>query len=219
MTNTTTNEKNKNLRSKFLSLPTTHYPLPTNKGFSLVELIVVVGIVLMITSSVLYNHSHFSGAFTLESLAYEVALTVREAQFFGLNVREANIGVGTFDTGYGVYFDMASPTSFIFFADLNRNRFYDGVSELLDIYNITQGNSITNLCLDSACALSATELTISFSRPNPDAYIKTDNPAECGGVATNSGCGEGIIIVSSPKSSVIDKKITVTSTGQISVGN
>ncbi len=197
-------------------LSTINYKPSTNSGFSLIELIVVVGIMIVITSVVLVNHTRFSGAFTLENLAYEIALTVRQAQFFGLNVRGADIGASTtFETGYGVHFDTSSPTSFIFFADTDKDHIYNGASDVVvDVYNITQGNQIASLCLDSACSTSVNQLTIAFSRPDPDAYITTGTPTDCGGAY----CAEGIVVISSSKPTIADKKITVTSTGQISVG-
>lgn len=187
------------------------------KGFSLIELIVVVAIITLLTSATLFSHSRFSGGVTLESLAYEIALTVRQAQFFGINVR--NVG-GVFDAGYGVYFDKNNPTSFILFADTNDDRFYSGPSEIIEVYTITRGNQIKYLCVDSECVnpeVSIVEgLQITFVRPEPDAVIKTTNTTLCG-AGTSLECGLAEIHIGSPKENTPDKIISVGVTGFISV--
>lgn len=191
------------------------------KAFSLIELIVVIGIITLITSVVLFNHNTFSGGVALENLAYEVALAVRQAQFFGINVRVADVGGNpTFDAGYGVYFDINNPTTFILFSDLNNNRFYDGASENVDIYTITRGNEIKLLCVDAGCSNPSTqafdELHITFIRPEPDAIIKTKDPYLCG-TGTSIQCSLAKIYVGSPSDNVRDKIISVGVTGFISV--
>ncbi|MFC1733488.1 hypothetical protein ACFL6I_24580, partial [candidate division KSB1 bacterium] len=77
-----------------------------NSGFSMIELVVSTGIMIMITMVVLVNHAAFGGNILVGSLAYDVGLSIRQAQVFGLSVREFGIGTGTFDVGYGVHFDI-----------------------------------------------------------------------------------------------------------------
>ena len=203
-----------------LKLPTTNYQLPTNFGFTLIELLMVISIMTLITSVVLFNHSRFSGGVILENLAYDIALTVRQAQFFGINVRETSLGGGGFDSGYGVYFDKSNPTSFIFFADTNNNHYYDGIPELIEIYNIIQGNHIIYLCVDSGCvnpeSSTVDEIQVTFRRPDPNAFIKTESVADCGAGASDS-CGSANIYISSLGGNIPNRIVSVSSTGQISI--
>ena len=67
-------------------LKTKNLKLLTKRAFSLIELLVVLAIITLITSIVLINHSVFNGGVVLESLAYEIALITRQAQFFSINV-------------------------------------------------------------------------------------------------------------------------------------
>lgn len=202
----------------------TNKKLQTNKGFSIVELMVVVAMITIITGVALVRHTVFSGGVALENLAYEIALTVRQAQFFGMNVKGFGSGVGTdFTTGYGAYFSVSDPTSFILFADIDDDRVYDGVSELVEKYNIVRGNRIKYLCVVGSvdyCVepdLSPViDLTIVFLRPDPDAIIKTDNISDCG-ADPSVGCSSAQIYVGSPKDDVPDKIINVGITGQISI--
>src|SRR3989344_4615422 len=50
------------------------------RGFTLVELMVVTGILVVITSLILANNTRFGGAVLLENLAYDIALSMRKAQ-------------------------------------------------------------------------------------------------------------------------------------------
>ena len=219
------NQENVNLRSRFAFLPTTNYSPPTNKGFSLIELIAVVTITTIITGIALINHSVFSGGVALENLAYEIALTVRQAQFFGMNVKGFGTGESVvFESAYGVYFTTSNPTSFILFADIDEDREYDGVSELVEQYNIIRGNRIKYLCVDtggldycdSPSESPVTDLSIFFLRPDPDAIIKTDNTGDCGS-DPSIGCSYAQVYVGSPKDEVLDKIINVSIIGQISI--
>jgi hypothetical protein len=174
----------------------------------------VISIVTLISSTTLFNHSKFNSSVTLENLAYEVALTIRQAQFFGMYVREVNLGTANFDTGYGVYFNKGTdPTSFIFFADLDDDNIYDATGELLDKFNMVSGNNISSICVDngSGCT-SVNEVYISFKRPNPDAIIKTNNYSNC-----TTGCSLVKIYIGTPRENVSDKIVTVSSVGQISI--
>ncbi len=187
-----------------------------NRAFSVIELLVVVAIISLISGIVLYNHRIFSGGVALENLAYEIALTIRQAQFFGVNVRVAQTTSGgtTFEAPYGVYFDINNPSQFIFFADLDADGYYDSPGELVEAYNITPGRQIKNLCIEDSCASPVDELNITFKRPDPDAVIKTDKVPDCG-----DGCSSAQIYVGTTDGSLPDKVVNIGVTGQISIEN
>lgn len=150
------------------------------KGFSLVELIVSVAIFLVITSIILVKHSQFSGTLLIENLAYDIALSVRKAQVFGLSVREFTPGSNEFNVGYGVHFDSASNNTYIFFADRNRNEKYDDSSEIIETLTLRRGNTVSQFCgtlasgLEKCSPSDISFLDIVFERPNPDAIIKSN---------------------------------------------
>ena len=121
-----------------------------NKGFSIVELVVTVAIFGIITSVILANNAKFNSATHLNNLIYEIALTVRQAQVFGISVRETEAGAGEFGVGYGVYFDTSNDNSFVLFADLNGNEQYDGTNELVDLLTIKGENRISQICVTDA---------------------------------------------------------------------
>ena len=186
------------------------------RAFSLIELLVVVGIFTVISTIVLANHSRFNSSVLLGSLAYDIALSVREAQVYGLSVRGVN---ANFQVGYGVHF--ATANSYILFADTNANKKYDDgtgsepADTVVSSYSLSAGHQISRFC--GVTALGAEEcsdtsvidrLDIVFFRPDPDAVISSANP----GIYSAAHV--------TVRSSVVETRtISIASTGQISVAN
>jgi prepilin-type N-terminal cleavage/methylation domain-containing protein len=184
------------------------------KGFSLVELLVTISIFAILTVIILTQNAQFNGTILLNNLAFDVALSVRQAQVYGLSVRQSTSST-PFDVGYGVNFDITNPTSYILFADGNNNSRYDtSPSEALNVFTVNHADKISSLCgTDSAGAQTCssggvlTRLTIVFKRPNLDAQISSN---VAGGVYQTA-----TITVSSPNNNT--RTVSIASTGQISV--
>lgn len=100
--------------------------LKNNRGFSLVELMVTITIFIMITSITLTNYPRFSNKLSLDLLAQDIALSVRQAQISGASVLGSKSKEGEearVFKAYGVHFeaprsedDNAYP--YLIFADL-----------------------------------------------------------------------------------------------------
>lgn len=82
-------------------------------GFTLIELMVVLAIIVVITTVTMTSQSSFNKTLILANTAYDVALTMRSAQTYGLSSRAR----GTADVGYGLHFQTSPATSFTFFSD------------------------------------------------------------------------------------------------------
>jgi len=81
-------------------------------------MLVVLAIIITITSVALVSQSSFNKTLVLANTAYDIALTLRSAETYGLGSRAANISATTIvKTGYGVNFQRATPGVFTFFAD------------------------------------------------------------------------------------------------------
>src|ERR1035437_4022736 len=95
-------------------------------GFTLVELMVTVGIFLFMTALVVAKYGSFNDGTLLTSMSYDVALTLRSAQSYGLNVQSYN-SQNLFNYPYGIHFSSAagSNNQMILFADVNVNNIYD----------------------------------------------------------------------------------------------
>ena len=186
-----------------------------NKGFSMIELVVSTGIMLMITMVVLVNHAAFGGNVLIGALAYDVGLSVRQAQVFGLSVREFGVGSGTFNIGYGVHFDIDNASSYEIFADVNKSKTFDVGDGTEEVFLIGQGFSVARICGTTVASIercsnvdSISTLDITFIRPDPDAIIRIDGDA-----ATVYQSAR--IVVQSPQGK--EREVTVESTGQISI--
>src|SRR5512133_2633560 len=80
------------------------------RGFSLIEMIVVIGIIALLSTVTLSNYKDVSSRISLENLAQQIALTVRQAQVYGISVVR---GTGSVYPSYGVHF--AGQNSFVLF--------------------------------------------------------------------------------------------------------
>ena len=197
----------KSLKSKILSLiGTWNLELGTSinvkpsKGFTLMEMVVTVGIFALISTVVIVRNAQFDNETLLQNLAYDVALSVRQAQQFGVNVRASE---GVFSGSYGIHFDAEQQTYFMF-TDINENGLYDE-DELLETYTLGRGATIGAICDPSSKGdCGHKQLDVVFRRPDPDAVINNGDLSQAT-VELVSGRGDGSRIIS------------IESTGQISI--
>lgn len=180
------------------------------RAFSLMELLVVVGIFVLITGVVLANHNKYNTSVLLGNTAYSIALSIRQAQVYGLSTQRYNT---TFQVGYGLHF--TSPTSYEFYADLNRDKKWDASDQVIQTYTLGRGHTILRFCgydvqNNASCSDADVidHLDVSFLRPEPDATISSGAalPYSRGTIVVQSSGGE-------------TRTVTVASTGQISVSN
>jgi len=195
-------------------------------GFTLVELLVTISIFAILTGVVLFNQTKFNSTILLTNLAYDTALTIRQAQTYGINIKE--FGSSKF-VPYGVHFDITDPVnnkSFILFADTNYDYdtergdgLYNGSNGAevpepsrcevdmgcVNRYSIKRGNYIGELCFvndDGTDDCGVKTLDIVFQRPNPDAHIVIDGGTDYDGkvkikLMAAGGGSERIVVVQS----------------------
>lgn len=197
-----------------MKLSTNNYQLTTLRAFTLVELIVSVSIITLFGLLLLIKHNQFGESIALNNLAYETGLALREAQVFGISVREQ--AGGEFGHAYGVSLNYNNPDRFISFIDSHPvltessspdGRYTAGQDELLNTYMIGRGNYIEDVCvLNGGTESCEKAVDVTFLRPEPDANF----------VVEGGGSADTVIIkLRSPKGQT--KQVSVTSTGQISV--
>jgi prepilin-type N-terminal cleavage/methylation domain-containing protein len=168
------------------------------RGFSIVEMMVVLAIITIITTIALIGQSQFDRSFILTDTAYTVAYSIRTAQALGLSSQK--FGSAT-NTGYGVQFSAAD--SYTSFADVSPaspgssqsgicpghaaaagtvearpgNCVYDSSSERVQTYSFRRGYRIARFCGTSAggsvyCSGSEIDsLNILFQRPSTESVI------------------------------------------------
>lgn len=195
------------------------------RGFSLIELLAVTAIIVIISSIMLSNTPAFGGTITLRNLTYDVALSIRQAQTYGISVRKFTPtgSTGVFAQGYGVNFQLSSPTTYLIFADVNANGHYTGaaagVEELVKSFDLNQNFRMVDVCVTPVngteqCAVTTgtfDRINIIFIRPEPDARIR---------IATASTVYPTLyqrarVILQAPRGDKMS--VLVEATGQISV--
>ncbi len=90
------------------------------RGFTLVELLVVLAIIVTITGVLFTSRSDFNNTIILSNTAYDIALTIRNMQNYGIGSRTVG---AVKNVGYGVRFassvaDPSLKTFFVTFADI-----------------------------------------------------------------------------------------------------
>lgn len=204
-----------------------------SRGFTLIELLVVCGIMVIVSAIILASNNKFGGQVLLQNFAYDVALSIREAQVYGISVERFGSGAGSsFTAGYGIHFDLSSPKNYTLFADaVTVNGLYDcpspGVTcELVNANTINRDYVISQLCYtpqggteicNSSTSGTPKTLDILFVRPEPDALI-TACGASCASscLLTPSSCASAArITLRSPQGQTMS--VTVEANGQIAV--
>lgn len=195
-----------------------------NSGFTLIELVVSISIFAFMTAFLVGKYGGFNQSVLITNSAYDVALTIRGAQSYGLNVKGVDVVTGgvsstRFTYPYGGHFSSAvgANTTYILFADTNLNtsgNFYSvydlGTDVDINKTTLRKGTIISSVCVGSneASCNTVTTVDISFRRPDPDAIITAD------GMTGSKYAFTKISILASNGSK---KSVTVRSTGQISI--
>lgn len=175
------------------------------KGFTTIELIVTISILVIITTAIFIKYPAFRQSISLKRTAQEIALTIRQAQVYGLSVKEFQPGTSIF-SGYGVHFESGTD-SFILFADIDNNKTYD-VGENVQVFQIQTGDKISGLCANGICG--ANKMDIVFYLTNPPVSITTDT----GGTLPFGSSYAGVVISSLQGQT---KTVSVLASGQIAV--
>ena len=147
----------------------------------MLELLIVIGIAAIITSTVLGNYPEFSRRLAIEREAQLVALALREAEERAIRTKRTEAVSEPFNPPYGVHFDLGSgPTDpkrkqYILFADTDPggNTGYYDVGEEIEIMTIGRSVRLKDLCADEKqpplftgdCDIDS--LSITFRRPAP----------------------------------------------------
>ncbi len=160
-------------------------------GFTLVELMVSISIMMIISALVLLNQTKYTEGIALSQVADEIGLNLRQAQIYGVAVKEFRAD-SNFLASYGIEFDISSrgsKTEYVSFGDRDpKNGIYDGAwscptganLECISKTNIRVGNEIEALCqifINAPEDCTVTRADITFVRPETSAGMKFYNNA------------------------------------------
>ena len=178
-------------------------------GFTMVELAVTMGIFVMLTSVVLANYRTFSNNADFLNVADNVALSLREAQIYGVGSKGAVVSCGapasSFNCAYGVSFPRGG-TSYIIFVDKDDSHTYETGEEVETV--ALPSNTIIG---DTVCGTGCADgVDITFKRPDPDARIVSRGLVGQG----EPGYDAGVIVIQNPTKK---SRVTISRAGQISI--
>ncbi len=179
------------------------FNLKKNKksGFSIIEFIVVMSIFAIMSGVSLFNYNEYRNKIEEMNIAQDIALSVRQAQLYGISASNRDVGQSFEDTQdesdffstsvvditnntsiRGVAFD-AQNKKITLFEDVNQNNTYNsGVDRILDERQVLSSRVSIKTCLSDSgvpsnfatCPLvddSSNLVNVTFQRPYPDAYI------------------------------------------------
>lgn len=171
-----------------------------SEGFTMIELMVTMGLFMVMTGAVLANYRTFDTNAKFSNASEDIVLALRQAQVYGAGVKGQG---GSFDVPYGVHF-APNADNIILFADINGDGKYTGADGLPVDTIKWQGNIKINslTCGGLPCT---SFLDITFKRPDIGAIINDSSAVPY--------LGSVVIITNGAKTSTT----TISSAGQISL--
>ena len=189
-------------------------PRLSKRGITIIELIIIIALMAVLTATVVLRKRDFDNTTLLKNTAYELALSVREAQAYGVSVHRDASDIGG---RYGMHISLSSPESTVLYADNNENNVYDpGENRKINIFK--KPFSLKNICVtltsgaeDCADANpTILGLEILFIRPNPDAHlyvVRVGNVVEA--------VSKAKVSIGTPENKTVD--VNISNIGQVSV--
>lgn len=148
----------------------------TVSAFTLVELVVVLGILALISVMVIAGSGGRRQEILLQQEGYRVATFLRSAQVYGVGVKEAPAG---FDAAFGVYAKPGEPL--VLFSDTDSSGTYDPAQDdLLEQLALPEPFHVLDVCAFQAASggwrcgptNNVQAVHVTFRRPNPEAVIR-----------------------------------------------
>lgn len=137
-----------------------------NKGFTVVEIVVVLGIMVIITGIMLFNVGSEKQNSALFRSAQKLSLDLRKVENYALSskvFKDSKV-----PCGWGIHFNGAGSTSYIIFADTalftncsDRDYKRSSSSEDLETVNLEAGVKIDNINIDNTIS------DVTFTPPAP----------------------------------------------------
>jgi len=168
------------------------------KGFTLVELLVVTGIIVLLSAIILPNYQSIARQFALQRSAHKLAQDIRRVEEMAMSTKEFQGEVPK--GGYGICFKLSWGDYYKIYADKNGNEKFDEEDGEMETLNLERGIYIKDI--------SPSSLSINFKSPIPTVKIKTE---------AGQDSATAIITLSLKSDSTKIKIIKVNSIGLIDV--
>ena len=136
----------------------------SQKSFTLIELLGVIGIIVILTAIIFPNYRVGASQFALERSAYKLAQDIRRAAEMAMSAKEFEEEIPK--GGYGAHFSTSWQAEYKLYADKNGNEEYNE-GEKVETIRLEKGVIIKEI--------SYPELSINFKPPAPTVKLSQDS--------------------------------------------
>lgn len=192
------------------------------RGFTLLEMIVVIAIVVIMTGIILANLPSMSSGISVDLVAQETAIYIRSAQTYTSAVKAS--ASGEFYNTFGLHF-IKNSKNFVLFVDNDKGGYgeeSEGV-KIQERYTLPGDFFVKNLIGNesSGSNLTPDELDVVFIRPQMKAsFFSGTSGTDCdANRLTSCNWASAKICVGSSRASDVTRVVTIYNNGQIAVSN
>ncbi len=199
-----------------------------DRGFTIAEIMVVLGIFAVVSGIILFNYQSFRTNTTVNTVSQEIALTVRKAQSYALGLQATGILANLPIKGYGVRFESTRPDQITFFTELSPvdNQFTTSTNfcgapvpgeECIEYYRIETGDKIEDLIVDGEVLKltdPASSVDVIFKKPSGDVVFCVHKFGSTCSSAVSTPVSVFDIVLVSPDG--VRKYVHIFGNGQIS---
>jgi len=140
-------------------------------GFTIVELLVVVAVIVFMTGVLLLNWRSGERTLALSRVVHKAGQDVRRVQELALRAQAHNCAVGSI-SAYGIFFNQSTPGSYLLFAECNSTNAYEsgvGGDDVVDTIQLEAGVMIQGVSPGST-------VSIVFVPPTPRVFLNPGSP-------------------------------------------
>ncbi|MDD5144685.1 MAG: prepilin-type N-terminal cleavage/methylation domain-containing protein [Candidatus Pacebacteria bacterium] len=131
-----------------------------NKAFTLIELMVVTALIALVSILIMPNFRSGENQLAVKRETYKLSQNIRRVQEMAISAKEFE---GAVPGGYGVYFKKTEPAHFIIFADIDNDKTYSSLDNVVEDVLLEE--------IEISSLSSGTKLTIVFTSPDPTVTI------------------------------------------------
>jgi len=193
--------------------------LHTQRGHTVIEMLVVTAIIFLFAGALVFRSNDFGDQTILTNLAYEIAITIRQAQSSAMTGEATgDDSLSDYDNPVGIHFSKSSDDQFIKYVDNGSGDGYQAGSndEKLQTFTLPDRYTIADVCVmgtsPTACFSTGVidKADIQYEGPDSEADIYTSK-----GVLTTPVVKQISITIISDQSST--STVSAFMNGQISV--
>ena len=137
-----------------------------NKGFTIIEFVVVIAIIVILTGLIIPNYRSSNTNLSLQRSGHKLSQDLRRAQEMAISAKEFE---GEVPEGYGIYLHENEPKQYILFADIDGNQEYSGLNEQVEEIILEK-----NIEIRDFYPIHQSSLNIVFLPPDPSTIFSPD---------------------------------------------